>query len=83
MIFITVVICYVDRANLAVALPIFRKSLVLLKRKWAMYFRLRLALYAMSDPRRLVFRSRGSRVTYFIAIFGWSVATLFQALPRA
>jgi ACS family D-galactonate transporter-like MFS transporter len=23
----------------------------------------------------------GSRLTYFIAIFGWSVATLFQGLP--
>lgn len=39
MIFITVVICYVDRANLAVASAIFRKSSALRKRKWAMYFR--------------------------------------------
>lgn len=36
------------------------------------------ALYAMSDPRRLVLDRVGSRVTYFIAIFGWSVATLFR-----
>ncbi|MCU4300917.1 MFS transporter [Escherichia coli] len=41
-------------------------------------FGLRLALYAMSDPRRLVLDRVGSRVTYFIAIFGWSVATLFR-----
>lgn len=32
----------------------------------------------MPDPRRLVLDRVGSRVTYFIAIFGWSVATLFQ-----
>ena len=37
MIFITVVICYVDRANLAVASA--QKSSALRKRKWAMYFR--------------------------------------------
>lgn len=36
------------------------------------------ALYAMPDPRRLVLDRVGSRVTYFIAIFGWSVATLFR-----
>lgn len=39
MIFITVVICYVDRANWPWLPPIFRKSSVLPKRKWAMYFR--------------------------------------------
>ncbi len=77
MIFITVVICYVDRANRPWLLPIFRKSLVLLKRKWLCIFGLRPALYAMSDPRWLVLDRVGSRVTYFIAIFGWSVATLF------
>ncbi|XNM81369.1 MFS transporter [Escherichia coli] len=41
-------------------------------------FGLRLALYAMPDPRRLVFICVGSRLIYRIAIFGWSVATLFQ-----
>lgn len=38
------------------------------------------ALYAMPDPLAVIgFADRvGSRVTYFIAIFGWSVATLFR-----
>ncbi|XNM79808.1 hypothetical protein ACLK1U_20905 [Escherichia coli] len=38
MIFITVVICYVDRANLAVGLLIFRKSSALRKRKMGYVF---------------------------------------------
>ncbi|VED31816.1 D-galactonate transporter [Escherichia coli] len=32
----------------------------------------------MPDPRGWFLDRVGSRVTYFIAIFGWSVATLFQ-----
>jgi len=32
----------------------------------------------MSDPGGWFLDRVGSRVTYFIAIFGWSVATLFQ-----
>lgn len=36
MIFITVVICYVDRANLAVASMHIQKNSALPKRKWAM-----------------------------------------------
>lgn len=39
MIFITVVICYVDRANLAVASAHIQEEFALPKRKWAMYFR--------------------------------------------
>lgn len=39
MIFITVVICYVDRANLAVASAHIQEEFGLRKRKWAMYFR--------------------------------------------
>ena len=39
MIFITVVICYVDRANLAVASAHIQEEFGITKRKWAMYFR--------------------------------------------
>lgn len=55
MIFITVVICYVDRANLAVASMHIQKNSALPKRKWAMSSALP-ALYVMPDPRRLVSR---------------------------
>lgn len=56
MIFITVVICYVDRANLAVASMHIQKNSALPKRKWAMSSPLLPALYVMPDPRRLVSR---------------------------
>lgn len=39
MIFITVVICYVDRANLAVASAHIQEEFGITKAQWAMYFR--------------------------------------------
>ncbi len=59
MIFITVVICYVDRANLAVAAAHIQEEFGITKAEMGYVFSaFALALYAMSDPRRLVFRSR-------------------------
>lgn len=81
MIFITVVICYVDRANGRGFRP-YSEEFGITKAQMGYVFSAFAALYAMSDPRRLVLDRVGSRVTYFIAIFGWSVATLFGALPR-
>lgn len=78
MIFITVVICYVDRANLAVASAHIQEEFGITKAQMGYVFSAFAALYLMPDPRRLVLDRVGSRVTYFIAIFGWSVATLFR-----
>lgn len=58
MIFITVVICYVDRANLAVASAHIQEEFGITKAEMGYVFSAFAALYAMSDPRRLVFRSR-------------------------
>ena len=58
MIFITVVICYVDRANLAVASAHIQEEFGITKAEMGYVFSAFAWLYAMSDPRRLVFRSR-------------------------
>ncbi len=71
MIFITVVICYVDPLTWPWLPLIFRKSSALPKRNGLCIFGLRMALYVMPDPRRWFLDRVGSRVTYFIAIFGW------------
>ncbi|VFS88162.1 D-galactonate transporter [Raoultella terrigena] len=53
--------------------------MVLAKRKWAIFFLLLPGLYTLCQIPGGWFLDRvGSRMTYFIAIFGWSVATLFQ-----
>ena len=79
MIFITVVICYVDRANLAVA------SAHIQGRVWAslkaemgyVFSAFCVVVYALPDPRRLVPLTAWVRVlNLFYRYFGWSVATL-------
>lgn len=58
MIFITVVICYVDRANGRGFRPYSGRVRHYESGNGLCIFGLRTALYAMPDPRRLVFRSR-------------------------
>lgn len=83
MIFITVVICYVDRANWPWLLPIFRKSLVLLKRKWAMYFRPS-RLYTLCQIPGGWFRSRRfTRDLFYCDIWLVSGDVIPWFLPRA
>lgn len=79
MIFITVVICYVDRANLAVASAHIQKEFGITKAEMGYVFSAFAWLYTLCQIPGGWFLDRvGSRLTYFIAIFGWSVATLFQ-----
>ncbi|EIQ16950.1 D-galactonate transporter [Shigella flexneri K-315] len=79
MIFITVVICYVDRANLAVAFAHIQEEFGITKAEMGYVFSAFAWLYTLCQIPGGWFLDRvGSRVTYFIAIFGWSVATLFQ-----
>lgn len=83
MIFITVVICYVDRANTAVASAHIQEEFGITKAQMGYVFSAFAWLYTLCQIPGGWFLDRvGSRVTYFIAIFGWSVATLFGALPR-
>lgn len=79
MIFITVVICYVDRANLAVASMHIQKEFGITKAEMGYVFSAFAWLYTLCQIPGGWFLDRiGSRLTYFIAIFGWSVATLLQ-----
>ncbi|GBU14604.1 D-galactonate transporter [Enterobacterales bacterium] len=79
MIFITVVICYVDRANLAVASAHIQEEFGITKTQMGYIFSAFAWTYtACQIPGGWFLDRVGSRVTYFIAILGWSVATLFQ-----
>ncbi len=79
MIFITVVICYVDRANLAVASAHIQEEFGISKAEMGYVFSAFAWLYTLCQiPGGWFLDRMGSRLTYFIAIFGWSVATLFQ-----
>lgn len=79
MIFITVVICYVDRVNLAVASAHIQEEFGISKAEMGYVFSAFAWLYTLCQIPGGWFLDRvGSRLTYFIAIFGWSVATLLQ-----
>ncbi|MEA5101720.1 MFS transporter [Pantoea sp. S18] len=79
MIFITVVICYVDRANLAVASAHIQEEFGITKAQMGYVFSAFAWLYTLCQIPGGWFLDRvGSRLTYFIAILGWSVATLLQ-----
>lgn len=79
MIFITVVICYVDRANLAVASAHIQQAFGIDKAQRGYIFSAFAWTYTICQISGGWFLDReGSKLTYFIAIFGWSVATLAQ-----
>lgn len=79
MIFITVVICYVDRANLAVASAHIQKEFGISKTQMGYIFSAFAWTYTASQIPGGWFLDRvGSRITYFTAILGWSIATLLQ-----
>ncbi|KAB8312070.1 MULTISPECIES: MFS transporter [Rahnella] len=79
MIFITVVICYVDRANLAVASSHIQQEFGISKTQMGYIFSAFAWTYtACQIPGGWFLDRFGSRMTYFIAIFGWSVVTLLQ-----
>lgn len=79
MIFFTVVICYVDRANLAVASAHIQQEFGISKTQMGYIFSAFAWTYTLSQIPGGWFLDRvGSRLTYFIAILGWSIATLLQ-----
>jgi len=79
MIFFTVVICYVDRANLAVASAHIQQEFGISKTQMGYIFSAFAWTYTISQIPGGWFLDRvGSRLTYFIAILGWSIATLLQ-----
>ena len=78
MIFITVVICYVDRANLAVASAHIQEEFGISKAEMGYVFSAFAGCIPSARSGGWFLDRVGSRLTYFIAIFGWSVATLLQ-----
>ncbi|WP_411755501.1 MFS transporter [Serratia sp. (in: enterobacteria)] len=79
MIFVTVVICYVDRANLAVASAHIQAEFGISKTQMGYIFSAFAWTYTLCQiPGGWFLDRMGSKVTYFIAIMGWSIATLLQ-----
>ncbi|MCG8157830.1 MFS transporter [Brenneria goodwinii] len=79
MIFITVVICYVDRANLAVASAHIQVEFGISKAQMGYIFSAFAWTYTLCQiPGGWLLDRVGSKLTYFIAIMGWSIATLLQ-----
>lgn len=83
MIFVTVVICYVDRANLAVASAHIQQEFGINKAQMGYIFSAFAWTYTLCQIPGGWFLDRlGSKLTYFIAIMGWSIATLLQGFAN-
>ncbi len=83
MIFVTVVICYVDRANLAVASAHIQEEFGITKAQMGYIFSAFAWTYTLCQiPGGRFLDRMGSKVTYFIAIMGWSVATFLQGFAN-
>jgi len=83
MVFVTVVICYVDRANLAVASEHIQKEFGISKAQMGYVFSAFAWTYTLFQIPGGWFLDRvGSKMTYFIAIMGWSVATFLQGFAN-
>lgn len=79
MLFITVIINYVDRANLAIASTNIENEFSLSPVQMGYIFAAFGWTYAIfMIPGGRFLDLVGSKLTYFIAIFGWSLATLLQ-----
>src|SRR5437899_7946110 len=83
LLFIGVVINYLDRANLALALPVigvdlhldaFQKRLILSAFGWSYVL--------MQIPGGIIIDRFGPRLTFAVSLFTWSVITMLQGLAR-
>ncbi|MEG3133120.1 MFS transporter [Rouxiella sp. T17] len=83
MLFVTVIINYIDRANLAIASPHIEKEFGLNSIEMGYIFSAFGWTYALFQiPGGRFLDIMGSKVTYFIAICGWSIATLLQGFAN-
>src|SRR5713226_6873762 len=83
LLFVGVVINYLDRANLALALPVMgvdlhlnsvERGLVLSAFGWSYVL--------MQIPGGIIIDRFGPRLTFFVSLFTWSVVTMLQGLAR-
>ncbi|MFO6493720.1 MFS transporter [Hafnia alvei] len=83
MIFITVVICYVDRANLTVASAHIQAEFGISKSEMGYIFSAFAWTYTLCQiPGGCILDHLGAKTTFFIAIMGWSIGTLFQGFAN-
>jgi ACS family D-galactonate transporter-like MFS transporter len=83
MIFVSVVINYMDRSNLSIAAPHLSKDLGLSSVQMGYIFAAFGWTYALLQiPGGLLVDKFGPRVMYTISIIGWSLATLLQAAVK-
>ena len=84
LLFFGVVINYLDRANLSLALPVigtdlhldaFQKGLILSAFGWSYVL--------MQIPGGIIIDRFGPRLTFAVSLFTWSVVTILQGLARS
>ncbi|QFP80341.1 MFS transporter [Latilactobacillus graminis] len=79
-VFINIVINYMDRTNVSIAMPELAKEIGLTTVQQGLIFSAFGWIYAaMQIPGGLLLDRFGSRIMYFISLFGWSLMTVFQA----
>lgn len=80
LVFVNIVINYMDRTNVSIAMPELAKEIGLSTVQQGLIFSAFGWIYAaMQIPGGLMLDKFGSRIMYFISLFGWSLMTLFQA----
>lgn len=80
LIFVNIIINYMDRTNLSIAMPEMAKDLKLSTVQQGLLFSAFGWIYAaMQVPGGIILDKLGSRITYTISLFFWSLITCFQA----
>lgn len=80
LVFVNIIINYMDRTNVSIAMPELAKEIGLSTVQQGLIFSAFGWIYAaMQVPGGILLDKFGSRIMYFIGLFGWSVMTLFQA----
>lgn len=80
LVFVNIVINYMDRTNVSIAMPELAKEIGLTTVEQGLIFSAFGWIYAaMQVPGGIMLDKFGSRIMYFISLFGWSLMTLFQS----
>lgn len=80
LVFINIIINYMDRTNVSIAMPEISKELDLTTVQQGFIFSAFGWIYAaMQVPGGIVLDKFGPRVTYFFSLLGWSIITVVQA----
>lgn len=81
LIFVNIIINYMDRTNVSIAMPEMAKDIGLSTVQQGLIFSAFGWIYAaMQIPGGILLDKLGSRITYTISLFFWSVITVFQSM---